>query len=367
LCSEGVEGERPEEIATHPALNLIETAGGVFDPLKGEEGVEAFEFGAEVGVAEELGCARAQEKKVFEKKRERAEEDRGLLLAFSSGAIGLGHLEEGGVVGILRCVADKQERVGAGGDVGFEIEAKGFACGSLGEAGDESALLLRDVGAPVGKKHLDLFYGQCAETDRGTAGADGGEEFAGVFGEEDEVDGGGGFFEDFEEGVGGLLHEGGGGEDEDFLWGFGGEVVGALDESADLAEFDEELRRVGRDDEDVGVGLNEDAGVFLVDFAELFADGYGFVDLFVEVGGRGDAGAVVADATEAGEGLAVGPEVAWLTFALDGHGEHEGEGVFSCSGGAGEDEGVGEAAGGDGGAEMFDGGGVAEEVVEGGG
>ena len=143
--------------------------------------------------------------------------------------------------------------------------------------------------------------------------------------------------------------------------------MGALDEGADLAEFDEELRRVGGDDEDVGVGLDEDAGVLLVGLAELFADGDGFVDLFFEVGGGGDAGAVVADAAEGGEGLAVGPEVAGLALALDGHGEHEGEGVFSGSAGAGEDEGVGKAAGGDGGAEMLDGGGVAEEVVEGGG
>ena len=86
-----------------------------------------------------------------------------------------------------------------------------------------------------------------------------------------------------------------------------GQVVGALDEGADLAEFDEELRRVGRDDEDVGVGLDEDAGVLFVGLAEFFAGGDGFVDLFFEVGGGGDAGAVVADAAEAGEGLAVGP------------------------------------------------------------
>ncbi len=150
------------------------------------------------------------------------------------------------------------------------------------------------------------------------------------------------------------------------LRGFGGEVVGALDEGADLAELDEELRRVGRDDEDVGVGLDEDAGVLLVGLAEVFAGGYGLVDLIFEVGGGGDAGAVVADTAEAGEGLAVGPEVAGLALALDRHGEHEGEGVFAGSGGAGEDERVGQAAGGDGGAEVLDGGGVAEEVVEGG-
>jgi hypothetical protein len=143
--------------------------------------------------------------------------------------------------------------------------------------------------------------------------------------------------------------------------------VGALDDGADLAELDEELRGVGGDDEDVGVGLDEDAGVLLVGLAELFADGYGFVYFVFQVGGRGDAGAVVADSAEAGEGLAVGPEIAGLALAFDGHGKHEGEGVFSGSVGAGEDEGVGKTAGGDGGAEVLDGVGVAEEVVEGGG
>jgi len=139
----------------------------------------------------------------------------------------------------------------------------------------------------------------------------------------------------------------------------------ALDESADLAEFDEELRRVGGDDEDVGMRLDEDAGVLLVGVAQLLAGGYGFVDLVFEVGDGGDAGAVVAGAAEAGERLAVGPEIAGLALALDGHGEHEGEGVFACSGGAGEDDGVRELSGGDRGAEMLDRGGVAEKFVEG--
>src|SRR5579871_1464287 len=142
--------------------------------------------------------------------------------------------------------------------------------------------------------------------------------------------------------------------------------MGALDDGAYLAEFNEELWGVGGDDEDVGVGLDEDAGVLLIGLAEVFARGYGLIDLLLQVGGGGDAGAVAADSAEGGQGLAVGPEVAWLALALNGHGEHDGEGVFACSGGAGEDEGVGKATGGDGGAEVFDGCGVAEEVVEGG-
>ena len=117
------------------------------------------------------------------------------MLAFGSGAVGFGHLEEGGVVWLggatAGCggVAEEEKGVGAGGGVGFEVEAEGFAGGSLGEAGDEGALFGRHVGTAVGEEHLDLFDGQGAEADGGAAGADGGEEFAGVFGEDDDVDG----------------------------------------------------------------------------------------------------------------------------------------------------------------------------------
>ena len=140
-----------------------------------EDGVEAVELGAEVGVAEELGCAGAEEEKVFEEEREGAEEGGGFLLAFGSGAVGLGHLEEGGVVGFSSrwCggVAEEEEGVGAGGGVGGEVEAEGFAGGSLGEAGDEAALLRGDVGAAVGEEHLDLFDGQGAEADEWRSGS----------------------------------------------------------------------------------------------------------------------------------------------------------------------------------------------------
>jgi len=203
-------------------LDLVEAVGGLLDPCEGEGLAEAFELGTEVGVAEKLGGAGLEEEKVFEEEREGAEEGGGLLLAFGSGAVGLGHLEESGVVWFSRGVVEEEEGVGAGGGVGFEIEAEGFACGSLGETGDEGALFGRDFGAAVGEEHLDFFYGQCPETDVGAAGANGGEKLAGVLREKDEVDGGGRLFENFEEGVGGFLHEAGCGEDEDFFGGLTG-------------------------------------------------------------------------------------------------------------------------------------------------
>ena len=79
-----------------------------------------------------------------------------------------------------------------------------------------------------------------------------------------------------------------------------GSVVRAVDQGADLAELDEQLGRIGWDDEDVGVRLDEDAGLFLVDLAHLFAGGDGLFDFGLEVGAFGDAKAVVAVAAEAG-------------------------------------------------------------------
>lgn len=350
-------------------MDCVEAAGGVFDGGEGEGGGEAFEFGADVGVAEEFGGAGFEEEEVFEEEGGGAEEGGGFGLAFGAGAVGLGHAEEGGVVvqAVAFGGAQEQEGIGAGGEVGGEIEGEGAAGGTLGEAGDEGALAGAEVRAAVGEEHFDLFGGEGAEADGGAAGADGGEQLAGVFGEKDEVDGGWGLFKDLEQGVGGFLHKGAGGEDEDAAGGFGGEVVRALDDGADLAEFDEELGWVRGDDEDVRVRLDEDAGLFLVDLAEFFAGGDGEGDLRVEVRGRGNAGAVVTDAAEGGEGLAGGPKIAGLTLALDGHAEHEGEGVLAGAGSSGEEQRGGEAAGGDGGTEVLDGGGVADEVVEGGG
>ncbi len=269
-----------------------------------------------------------------------------------------------GVGGCVRGVAQEDEGIGAGCGIGFEIEAEGTTGCSLREAGDEGALLGGDVGAARGDECLDLFGRKRAETDVGAAGADGGKQLAGVLREDEDVDGVRRLFEDLEKGVGSLLHHAGGGEDEDLAWRFAGQVVRALDEGAHLAELDEQLRRVGRQDENVRVRLDEDAGLFLVGLAQVFACEHGGGDLVFQVGCTGNSGAVVADAAEAGERLDGRCRLSGLVLALDGHGKHEGEGVLPCTGWAGEDERVGQPAGGDGGAERFHGGSVAEELAE---
>ena len=201
----------------------------------------------------------------------------------------------------------------------------------------------------------------------GAAGADGGQQLAEVLRHQEDVDVGRRFFQHLEERVGGFLHEGGCGDEEDPGGGFYRQALGAVDQGADLAELDEELGRIGGDDEDVGVGLDEDAGVLLVGLAHLFAGGDGFFYPCFQIRALDYAGAVAADAAEAGELAAGGVGFAGLALALQGHGQEEGEGVFACTAGAEEDERVRQAAGGDGSAEAVDCGAVAGEVIKGGG
>ncbi len=123
---------------------------------------------------------------------------------------------------------------------------------------------------------------------------------------------------------------------------------------AHLAELDHELRRVGRNDEDIGMGLHEDARLALVGVAHVVAGGDGLGDERVEVGGGGDARAIAANAAEVGQAIGFcGVE------AVDGLGQHEGERVFARAARAGEDHGVGETAGAHAFAEVRDGGRVA--------
>jgi hypothetical protein len=99
LGGEGVEGERAEEVAAEAGVDLVEGVAGALDPFERKGGGEAVELGTDVDVTEELGGAGVEQEEVFEEEREGAEEGGGFLLAVGSGAVGFGHLEEGGVVG----------------------------------------------------------------------------------------------------------------------------------------------------------------------------------------------------------------------------------------------------------------------------
>jgi len=166
-------------------------------------------------------------------------------------------------------------------------------------------------------------------------------------------------FEDFEQAVGRLFHEGGGGEDGEGALGLDGRtVVGDMDDLANLAELDEQLRRVRGNDEHVGMSLMR----MRVSFLSV---------------SRRSSRAATASATRSsrlrsrrcgcscGRRAEVGEAVGLSGLeAVDGFGEHEGQGIFACAFGAGEDERAGKSLGTDGFAQVGDRCRVAEEVLE---
>ena len=115
-------------------MDGVQAADGGFEPGEVEGVGEALEFGADVYVAEAVGSAAVEEQDVFEDAGHSAKEGGGFNLAVGPGAIGFGHLEEGGVVAGLG-VAEDGEGVEAGGGVFGEVEAVGAAYSAFGEAG----------------------------------------------------------------------------------------------------------------------------------------------------------------------------------------------------------------------------------------
>ncbi len=131
-------------------------------------------------------------------------------------------------------------------------------------------------------------------------------------------------FKNFEQRIGSFFHERAGGEDIERALRLGGAAIHARDDGAHLSELDEELRRIRRDDQQVRVRLDEDAGVLLVCIAHFLACSHGFREAFVE-GERGtDALAVGADT--AGIRKAVGGDG---REAVGGLGEKHGERVLA--------------------------------------
>ena len=132
-----------------------------------------------------------------------------------------------------------------------------------------------------------------------------------------------------------------------------------MNDLADLAQLDEQLRWVRRDDQHVWVGLDENARFALVGIAQGVAglDGFGYQGF--EIGGVRNPAAVGTMAAEVGQAVGLGGAEAVYGFC-----QHQGQSVLACSGGAGEDERVGKALGADRLAEMGDGLRVAKKVLK---
>ena len=139
-----------------------------------------------------------------------------------------------------------------------------------------------------------------------------------------------------------------------------------MDDLADLAELDQQLRRVGRNDEHVGVGLDEDAGLALVGFAQVFAGGDGLGNAALRDWRRRRCGVQFeqcrrnpAEDPPVGFTLAFG----WIE-AVDGLRQHQRQRVFARAARAGQDERMRKTTRANAFAQMRDGVRVAEKILK---
>ena len=158
----------------------------------------------------------------------------------------------------------------------------------------------------LGQIAFDFLSRQRGQRENHGARANCGQQFAGILSQQEDGGEVGGFFENFQERVCGLLHEGRVGEDVNALFALRRSVIDGLDDAANLVDLDHHLRGVGRDYEHIGMGLDEEAGFFLVGLAEVLASFDGLSEAGIEVGGLGDAGAVRAVTAEVGQAVGLG-------------------------------------------------------------
>lgn len=133
------------------------------------------------------------------------------------------------------------------------------------------------------------------------------------------------------------MTEGRRGEDGKRSSGFyRGPEVSSVNDLAHLAELDQQLWRVGRHDQHIGMRLDKDAGFFLVDIAHLFAGVDGFSDARVQVGCFANSFAVRAASAKIRQTVGLGP-----LKAIDGAHQHESKGVLARALGARENQRLG--------------------------
>jgi hypothetical protein len=167
-------------------------------------------------------------------------------------------------------------------------------------------------------------------------------------------------FQNLEQAVGCLAHERRGSEDGEGAFGFDRRtVVGHVNHLPHLAHFDEQLRRVRRNDEHVRVGLDEDARLALVGLAQIVAGFHGLGYALFQVGCFANSNAVGADAAKVRQSVRFR-----LVKTIEGLCEHERKRVFACPARAGENERMREPAGADAFAEVRDGLRIAEKILK---
>src|SRR6185312_17162160 len=98
-----------------------------------------------------------------------------------------------------------------------------------------------------------------------------------------------------------LLHKGRTSEDVNSAPGLSGHAVDFAYHRADLAQLNQQLRRVRRNHQQVRMGLDKDAGFALVRVAQLLPRSDSLIKARVQVERLADANAVGADAASVGK------------------------------------------------------------------
>ena len=185
-----------------------------------------------------------------------------------------------------------------------------------------------------------------------------------MFGQQHQVNALRWLFQQLQQRVRRFLHESGRGDEEDPYGSLGRYVLRAGDHSANLAQLDQQLRRIGRNDEDIGMGLYQDAGVLLVRLAHLLAGSDGLRDARIEVRCFEDARTVSANAAEPGQHSSVFYGFPRLLFACERQGQHQRKRVFARTRGSRQDDGMRKAARSNGGAKIRNRVRIAQKVFE---
>ena len=162
------------------------------------------------------------------------------------------------------------------GKVHAQVHRNCAADGAFGKPGGQRAVLRLQFGPAVGEHGLNFGGRKRTQPVNDGAGADGGQQFLRVLCQQDERGVLGRLFKQLEQAVGRFFHEGRVGEDGEGAARFHRRaIIGDVDRLPHLAQLDEQLGRVGRDDEHVGMCLDEDARLALIRFAHVVAGGNG--------------------------------------------------------------------------------------------
>ena len=124
-------------------------------------------------------------------------------------------------------------------------------------------------GRCLARSLLDFFGGQGSQRDDHGARADRRQQFARIFGQQKNRGKLRRLLQHFQQRIGRLLHERRLGEDVNPLPGFARPVVNGLDHAPHLVHLDHHLRRIGRDHQHVGMGLDKQPRLFLVRLAQV--------------------------------------------------------------------------------------------------